>query len=281
MPKLVTYSAESPLTRPCLLIQELLRDLWKCRELTWVLFKRDLKAQYRQSYFGYVWLIAPPLVTTLIWVFLNAQRIVRVETETPYPLFVLIGTTIWMSLATTISAPLKGFSDGRPVFTKLKVPPEAFILSGFYRAGFDLLIRLLLLVPVFLFYRISPPATALLLPLGIGMVLIMGLAMSLAIIPLSSLYGDAANAVNTFMGLLLFTVPVVYPIPEGNGLLATVMRGNPLTPAIAFCREVLTDGTTAWLGPALAWSAVSLGLILAALLVLRIAMPHLVARMGM
>jgi lipopolysaccharide transport system permease protein len=260
---------------------DMILGIWDARELTWILFRRDLKAKYRESYLGYLWLIAPPLTTMLVWVFLNAQRIVQVETDIPYPLFVLIGTTVWSSFAGSLMSPLASFKEGAPVFMKLRVAPEAFVLSGFYGSVFDLLIRLFLLIPLFLYFKYIPPFTALLFPLAVIMLLTMGLAAGLSLIPIGGFYGDVGNAVSTFVGLLMFTVPVVYPVPEGEGLFATVMRYNPLTPAVTLCRETLTSGDLTFLPAALAWFAAALLVTFFALLILRIALPHLVERMGM
>ena len=56
----VVDSPESPLSEPDKLVRDIAADFWKSRELIWILFMRDLKAQFRQSYFGYVWLFAAP-----------------------------------------------------------------------------------------------------------------------------------------------------------------------------------------------------------------------------
>src|SRR5688572_25712970 len=60
------------------------------------LAKRDVKAQYRQSVLGIFWAFAPVLMSAAVWIFLNLTGTVKVaETKVPYPLFVIIGTTLW------------------------------------------------------------------------------------------------------------------------------------------------------------------------------------------
>lgn len=275
------YSAESVLRRPLRLAKETLKEFFVSRELIWILFLRDLRAQYRQSLMGYFWLFVPPLVTTLIWFFLNNQKIIQVETDIPYPVFVLIGTTIWSSFVALVQKPLAGFNDGKPVFMKLRVPHEAFIASAVLRAIFELVIRVSILIPVILFFRISLPATAWFFPVALFSVVLLGTALGLILIPIGSLYTDIGNAVGSFIGLFMYTAPVVFPVPEGEGILAVIMRWNPLTPGIALCRDLLTTGSTQWLVPALIYSGISLVIILLAAFLIRVAMPHLVARMGM
>lgn len=275
------YSSASSLRQPGKLIANTFREFGSSRELIWILFLRDLRAQYRQSLMGYVWLFVPPLVTSFVWFFLNNQKIIQVETEVPYPVFVLIGTTIWSSFIPLIQKPLAGFIEGKPVFMKLKVPPEAFIASAVMRAVFELLIRISILIPVLFLFKVSIPSTAWIFPLALLSIILLGTALGLILVPVGSLYGDVGNAVGAFIGVLMYSAPVVYPIPEGDGLLGTIMKWNPLTPGIALSRDVITTGSTVWVLPALIYSAVSVLVIFLSILLIRITLPHLVARMGM
>lgn len=275
------YSSGSLLRNPGRLLVMIFSDLWKSRELVWILFLRDLKAQYRESYFGYLWLIAPPLATTLVWVFLNSQRIVRVETEIPYPLFVLIGTTLWSSFTAATVAPLNAFKAAKPVLMKLKVPPEAFLISGFFRSVFDLSIRLLLLVPVFLFLDFPLAATCWIFPFVVGAFLLCALCIGLLMLPVGGLYSDLSHGVVTLFGLFMYTAPVVFPKPGDGGILDQIMAWNPVTPFISLARESLVSGDLSSLPDVLLFSGIAFALCLFAFLILRVALPHLVVRMGM
>ena len=85
------------------------------------------------------------------------------------------------------------------------------------------------------------------------------------------------------MPFLMYTTPVIFPFAKGDGLAATLMRWNPLSPAIEVTRCWLTQGAA---DPSLVFSLlilipISLILGIVGLVILRIAMPHLVVRMGM
>ena len=161
----VVYTPASPLRTPGKLIGGLFTELWASRELIWILCVRDLKAMYRQSYLGYLWIFVPPLATSAIWLFLNSQRVVRVsETPIPYPAFVLVGTTLWSTFSAALIAPLNAINASKPVFMKLKVVPEAFIASAITKVLFDFVVRLALLIPLLLLLGISLPAHALAIP---------------------------------------------------------------------------------------------------------------------
>ena len=72
------YTSDSPLRRPGRLLRDMLRDISESRELALRLFLRNVKSKYRQTMFGYVWAFLPPVVTTVVFVFLNSQKIINV-----------------------------------------------------------------------------------------------------------------------------------------------------------------------------------------------------------
>ncbi|MDH3446172.1 MAG: ABC transporter permease [Deltaproteobacteria bacterium] len=275
----VAYTPESALRNPAKLVRELFAELWKSRELIWILFLRDLKAMYRLSYLGYAWIFVPPLATSAVWLFLNSQRIVQIaETPIPYSAFVLIGTMLWTTFSTALTQPLVSFTAGKPVFTKLKVPPDVFVIAGMARVVFDLFVRLLLLLPLFIFLEMLPPPTAFLFPLNVVCLLLLASALGMVLIPLGALYQDVGRAVTMSVGFVMYLAPVIYP-PAKSGWSSTLINWNPVTPIIMTGRDWLTVGHSDYFGPMLIVGGASLVVLFIAAVVLRVAMPHLVARM--
>ncbi len=56
------YGAESTVLRPWKLLAAIWRDLTTSRQLAVILAVRDIRAQYRQSLLGILWILAPPIV---------------------------------------------------------------------------------------------------------------------------------------------------------------------------------------------------------------------------
>lgn len=275
------YSAESPLANPGKLVREIFSDIWRTRELTWILFTRDLKAQYRQSFLGYIWLFVPVLSTTIIWMFLNSTQVIQVaETPIPYPAYVLIGSMIWGVFTASVNQPLASFNAGRAVFMKLKVPPEAFILSGLSKIVFELLIKMLVLIPVFAVLGITPAMTCVLFPVGMACTILVGIAIGFLMIPIGSLYTDVGRLVGTAMAFGMYITPVVYPPPAG-GLAAVVIKYNPLTAIVMTTRDWLTLGHSEYLLPMLITTSLSTAALFFGLIIFRVVLPHLIERMGM
>jgi lipopolysaccharide transport system permease protein len=280
------YSPESPLRNPLKLILTIFADIWRSRELIGMLFVRDLKAAYRQSYLGYIWILLPPIATTAAWYYMTSQKLIDVgNTPIPYPAFVMIGQIIWGTFTAAFAAPQTGFNGGSAVFMKLKVPPEAFIANSIAQIIFDLFVKTILIVAVFAIFwsDLNLSWTALLVPFGLAITMLFGVSLGLFMVPLGSLYSDVGRIVAMAMPFLMYTTPVIFPLAKGDGLAATLMSWNPLSPAIEVIRCWLTQGAA---DPNLVFGLlilipISLVLSIVGLVLLRIAMPHLVVRMGM
>ena len=274
------YTPQSPLRAPGKLLRDMVRDLFASRELAWRLFVRDISAQYRQSLFGYLWVFIPPLIAGLPFVYLHSQGITRFsDTAIPYAAFAFIGTALWQVFVDALNAPLRVVGGAKPMLTRINLRIEAVLLCGLMQATFGALVRLPLIILVMLVFGVMPASTAVLFPIGIFALVLTGFAIGLLLTPLGSLYGDVGQALPVLTTFLMLLTPVVYPPPK-EGLPHLIATLNPITPLITATRDWLTVGPTTY---GTIFIAVTLAAAVAVLLgwiVLRITLPHLIARSG-
>ena len=274
------YTPESPLRRPAELFRAMVRDLLASRELAWRLFVRDTRAQYRNSVLGYLWVFIPPLVAALPFVYLNNQGIIQMgKTPIPYGAYAMVGTIVWQVFIDALNSPLRTVMAARSMLVRINFPREAILLSGLMQVGLSFLVRLILLIAVLAWFHIVPPVTVLLFPLGILSLVITGFMIGLLLTPVGMLYGDVQQAVPIFSTFLMLLTPVLYPVPQ-TGFAAMVAALNPLTPLVVTTRNWLAIGT---LPPADGFVAVTLVatvLLLTGWIAYRVALPHIIARLG-
>jgi lipopolysaccharide transport system permease protein len=255
-------------------------DLRASRFLAWRLFVRNMAAQHRQTVLGYLWLLLVPIVQTLLWVFLNAQKVINVgHTNIPYPAFVLTGTLLWQGFADALQSPILQIKGAKQMLTKIHFPHEAILLAAMGQVLVNFGIRLLLLVAVFLWFDVSLSWSLLLAPLGILAMMGFGMMVGLLLTPLSLLYEDVQRMLAMTISLWFFVTPVIYPAPTG-GLAGLVTRVNPVTPLLVTTRQWLTGGAPTQLGPFVIVVGITLVLSLFGWIVYRLAMPHLIERIG-
>ncbi len=274
------YLPESSLRHPKQLIQAMFQDLIASRELAWRLFVRDVSAQYRQSMFGYVWAFVPPMLASLPFILLNSQGVVAIkETSIPYAAYAMIGTIIWQVFVDALNNPLKTVTNSKAMLAKINLPREAIILSGVGQTVFGFLIRLVLLVGIFFWFHLTPPLTAFLFPVGVFALILLGTMLGILLTPFGLLYLDVQMIIPVFTMFLMFLTPVIYP-PPTHGIIASVVQWNPLSPLVVVTRNWLTTGVG---GPMEAFffvSGATLIFLFIGWMIYRLALPHVIARIG-
>jgi len=154
--KPVIYTPDSQMRTPVRLVRQTLRDLKDSRSLAWRLFLRDLSAKYRQSILGVFWAFVPPILVGLIFIFLQSRKIVNFsQTDIPYPVFALVGTTLWQLFTESLNAPLISVRAARPILARIKIPYEALLLSAFYNVLFNFLIKAIVIAGILVFFKVE------------------------------------------------------------------------------------------------------------------------------
>ena len=235
---------------------------------------------YRQSILGYVWAFLPPVATTLVWVFLNSSKIVdTADTATPYPVYVMIGTLLWQIFVDAINSPLKLVTSSKAMLIKINFPREALIIAGIYEIGFNFLIRLVLFAGILGLYKVALPVSVILAPIGIIAIILLGLVIGVGLTPVGMLYQDIGRGLMIITSFWFYLTPIVYPTPASFPA-NLVARYNPVSPLIITTREWITSGYVEDLNAFITVTSVSLLLLFFAWLLFRIAMPHIIARLG-
>ena len=268
------FSARSPLGDPRRFLADSFRQMRGALAIVWPLFLTNVRARYRGSLLGYLWLLLPAVATTLVCVHLQSRRIVDLgPTGLPYAVHVLAGIILWQLFVEALNAPLQQLRASRQLITRSRVPHEALILAGAMEALLNCAARLIVLVPILYLFGIAPGPGLLAVPLGLAALLVLGLALGLFLAPWGLLFEDVGRAMVLATGLWFFLTPIVYA-GGGSGLL----RLNPVTPLLEATRAWLTGGRG---DPGFAVAGgLALGALALAWLLYRIARPHVIARLG-
>ncbi len=256
------------------------KDIRPAHELATRLFKRDIKAQYRQSFLGFFWVLIPPLLTAGLWIFLNDNKIINVgETVIPYPLFVMIGTILWQIFAESVNQPRVSVNSDKAMLTKINFPREALVLSGFYTISFNLIPKFLVLIAACYFFDVTLNLSQLYFPLGIIILSLSGFTIGLLLTPASLLIPDIARGIGIFLPFVMYLTPVIYPTPA-SGNFSLLMSYNPLATLINTSRDWLTGQITYIPHTFSLIAIIAFILLLIGIIAYRISMPIITERFG-
>jgi lipopolysaccharide transport system permease protein len=276
----IIYEPNANNTSSFLSITAIIKDIGPAHELAIRLFKRDIKAQYRQSFFGLIWLIIPPLLTAGLWIFLNSANVINLRnTDIPYPLFVMIGTILWQVFAESVNQPLHSVQSNRSIFTKINFPREALLLAGFYSIQFNLLPKLLVLALAFYFFKLEPGISLFYFPLGVFAISLIGFTIGVLLTPIGLLLDDVARGIGVILPFAMYLTPVIYPAPT-NGYASLLMQFNPLATLINTTRDWLTGHLVYIPNEFSMLAGFTLLFLLIGMLTYRISMPIITERLG-
>lgn len=234
------------------------RELWKYRDLIFLFVRRDFVAFYKQTILGPLWYLIQPLFTTMIFTVIFS-RLASIPTDgVPAVLFYLSGLVLWNYFSDCLVSTSSTFLDNQGIFGKVYFPRLSIPLSVVLSKLIKLAIQVTLLAVIYLYFFfkgevIGPsPWLALVLPLLIVQLALLGLGTGILISSLTTKYRDLHYLVGFGVQLWMYGTPIIYPIsqvPEKYRLLAHL---NPVAQVVTNLRYVLFGGsTTNTLTPAL------------------------------
>jgi lipopolysaccharide transport system permease protein len=277
----VVYTPESRVRHPLQLFKEMGRDLLASRELAWQLMVRDISAQYRQSFLGIFWAVIPPIVMAAGFTLASNSKVIAIgATDLPYPAYVMFSMTLWQTFVEALNAPVQAVGEAKQMLAKINFPREALILAKLGQVFFNFAIKLILIVGLFVWFQIPVSWSAILAPVALIHLVMLGTFFGLLLTPFGALYQDFSKGLTLATGFWLFLTPVIYPVPSGSGIFGAIVKLNPVTPLLVTTRELATKGVVS--DPQGFWVASLIAIVglLLAWMVYRLAMPFVVERMS-
>lgn len=229
-----------------------LRDVWKYRDLLFLLVRRDFVSIYKQTILGPIWFFLQPLFTTLTFVIVFGQ-IAHISTDgMPQVLFYMTGVTLWNYFSDCLNKTSTVFRDNASIFGKVYFPrlviPLSIVISNLIKFG----IQFLLLIGFWVYYLITtdtihPNIYILLIPLIVILMAAQGLGWGMIISSMTTKYRDLVFLLTFGIQLLMYATPVIYPLSSISGDYRVFIEYNPLTPLLEIFRyALLGSGAFSW-----------------------------------
>lgn len=219
------------------------RDLWRYRELFYVLAWRDIAVRYKQTIIGLAWALLQPFLTMVVFtVVFGKLAKLPTEGDAPYALLVFAGLLPWQFFSSALSSSSNSLIGNANLISKVYFPrlivPTAAVVVSFI----DFLISFTILVLVMLWYQYLPGWQILTLPLFVLMAFLASLGPGLWITSLNVKYRDFRYVIPFIVSMGLYVSPVGFSssvIPEQWRLLYSL---NPVVGVIDGFRWAILGG---------------------------------------
>ncbi len=228
-----------------------LKDVWRYRDLLWLLVKRDFVSFYKQTILGPLWFFIQPLFTTIIFTFIFGNLAGLSTDGLPQPLFYMAGITAWNYFADCLTKTSTVFKDNANIFGKVYFPrlimPLSIVVSNLVRFSVQMLLFFVMMV-YYLFFNgkgvdFHMNVYVILFPVLVFLMALLGLGLGLIITAMTTKYRDLAFLISFGVQLMMYATTVIYPLSAAPAKYKWLIELNPMTGIIeAFRFGFLGEG---------------------------------------
>jgi len=217
-----------------------LQELYRYRQLIWVIAWGDFKWRYKNSILGYFWSLLEPLVMFII-LYIVFSNLMKVQVE-HYQLFLLMGIIMWNFFVKATTLGLNVIVGKPSLVQKVYFPREILVISACITAMLQSLFESLIFILFMIILRIPLTLDVLYLPLILAMYFILTLGTSLALAALNVIYRDIQFIWAVVLQAGFFITPILYPLSIFSPALQSVLRLNPIGQIIITSRDCVLYG---------------------------------------
>lgn len=239
----VTYEPDNFLTQGYIgVFKELLREINQNRWLTFQLFRRDFLSMYKQSFVGVIWIFVLPIVNVAVFLTLSRSGVLNVgELDIPYPLYAILGMSIWQIFSTGTVACASSISDAGDMIKRINFSRKSLVFAAMGKPLVSFLVQLSLVALLFMIYGQVPNKGVLLLPLIVVPLTFLTLGVGFMLAILNAVVRDIGNLLPILMMFILYLTPVLYARPE-TGILSEMTKYNLVYYYVATARDLSLTG---------------------------------------
>src|SRR5580700_1458983 len=183
-------------------------DLWRYRELFYILAWRDISVRYKQTAIGVIWAILRPFIAMVIFTVVFGRIAKLPSNGIPYPILVFAAMLPWQFFANSLSEASNSLVANTNLISKVYFPrliiPAGAVITGLV----DLLISAALLGALMIWFHFTPDWRLLTLPLFTLLAFLAALGPGLFLTALNVKYRDFRYVIPFIVQFGLFISPV-------------------------------------------------------------------------
>ena len=224
-------------------------DLWRFRELFYILSWRDISVRYKQTVIGILWALIRPLLTMVVFtVIFGKMAKLPSDGNAPYAIMVYAGMLPWQFFSSAITATSNSLIGNTQLITKVYFPRLIIPASSMITSFVDFIISFIILVFLMFYFSFLPTWKMVYLFGFLIITFLTALGFGLFITSLNVKYRDFRYIVPFIVQLGLYISPVGFSssvVPEKYRLLYSL---NPMVGVIdGFRWSILGGDSTIYL----------------------------------
>jgi lipopolysaccharide transport system permease protein len=196
------------------------KDLWRYRELFYILSWRDIKVRYKQTVIGIVWSVLRPLLTMMIFSFVFGRMAnFKPPPGVEYAVLVFAGLLPWQFFAAGLSEASNSLIGNERLISKVYFPRMIIPAASVITSLVDFFISLCLMFGLMIWFRTVPSVNLLFLPVFIIMTFFASFGVGVWLTALNVKYRDFKHVVPFLIQIGLYLSPVGFTSAIAKGII--------------------------------------------------------------
>ncbi|HRH44918.1 MAG TPA: ABC transporter permease [Pyrinomonadaceae bacterium] len=223
-----------------------LKDLWRYRDLLYILTERDVKVRYKQTILGALWAIIQPLFTMLIFTLFFGRLAGMPSDGIPYPIFAYAGLLPWTFFSNAVTSSGNSLVGNSNLITKVYFPRMIIPIASVGSGLLDFAIAFILLVVLMFYYGIGLTFNILMVPFLVILTALLAIGIGMWMSALNVKYRDIRYALPFLIQIGMFASPIIYPTSLVGEKWKWLLALNPLTGQIEAYRSAFFGKPFDW-----------------------------------
>jgi lipopolysaccharide transport system permease protein len=218
-------------------------DLYRYRELFYILAWRDIKVRYKQTVIGFAWSIIRPLLTMFVFTIIFS-KVAKLPSDgtAPYAIMVFAALMPWQFFSNSLSESSQSLVANSNLVSKVYFPRLIIPASSVIVSLVDFLISFVILIGLMAWFQFTPNWHIIYLPIFLVFAFITSMGFGLFITALNVKYRDFRYIIPFIIQIGLYISPVGFSsmvIPEKWRLVYSL---NPMVGVIDGFRWSILGG---------------------------------------
>ena len=193
-------------------MREELRELYKYRELLYMITYRDIKVRYKQSVMGFLWAILMPVLIVMSGVVVRYAYAMAAHAplRTADIASVAVKSLPWAFLVSSIRFSCGSLTGNQSLVTKIYFPKEIFPMAAVMACLFDLFVASVALIIFLLVIQAGWSAYLIWTPLLLLILVVLATGIGMIVSAASLFFRDVKYIVDVLLTFGIFFTPVFY-----------------------------------------------------------------------
>jgi lipopolysaccharide transport system permease protein len=210
-----------------------LQELYRYRELLYMITYRDIKVRYKQSIMGFLWAILMPILIVVSGVVVRFAyaMVSHAPLKTADIASVAIKSVPWAFIVSSIRFTCNSLAHNRDLVVKIYFPKEIFPIAAVLACLFDLVVAFSALSIVLVFIKIGWSIYLVWVPVLLATAVLFCIGTGMIVSSASLFFRDVKYIVEVFLTFGIFFTPVFFDA-RMFGSLGKWLLLNPVAPLL-------------------------------------------------